>query len=172
MPPLNRSLSPRLPGLRLPLVVVVVGAAVGFFASSSSTAAQVAEHDYVGAERCKSCHEAEFAAWAATPHARAFEVLSATEKKDPRCLSCHTVVPSDVQQSLQGVQCESCHGAARGYTPEYVMRDSDLSAQLGLVAKVDVTTCNRCHTDAAPSMGAFDFATKKELIRHWDKPTH
>ncbi len=138
-----------------------------FFGASSSTAAQVVEHEYVGAERCKSCHAAEYTIWAQSPHARAFDVLSPDEKKDPRCLSCHTAVPADVQTTLQGVQCESCHGAARSYTPDYVMRDAELAGFLGLVAKPDANSCNRCHTDAAPSLTGFDFATKRELIKHW-----
>ena len=166
--PLLRTLSQNPPtrfgALALVVVVVVV---VSALASSSSTAAQVAEHDYVGAERCKSCHEAEYAAWAESPHARAFDVLSTTERKDPRCLSCHTLVPGDLQQSLLGVQCESCHGAARFYTPDYVMRDADLSGLLGLVAKVEAPACNRCHTEASPSLSSFDFASKRELIKHW-----
>jgi hypothetical protein len=150
------------------LLITVAAGVVAMLASSSSTAAaQVAEHDYVGAERCKSCHLAEYAAWERSPHAKALAVLSTKEQADPRCLQCHTLVASDTQQALAGVQCESCHGAGRHYTPEFVMRDAELAGLLNLVAKVDATACARCHNDAAPSLRPFDFATSRELIKHW-----
>ncbi len=155
--------------LKVAVVATAVAVTAMLLVSSSSTAAQVVEHDYVGAERCKSCHEAAYTAWSNSPHARAYEVLSATERKDPRCLSCHTAVPGDVQQALAGVQCESCHGAGRHYTPEHVMRDADLAALLGLVAKVEAPACMRCHTDNAPSLSPFDFAGKRQLIKHWNE---
>jgi nitrate/TMAO reductase-like tetraheme cytochrome c subunit len=146
----------------LAAVVVVVGA-------NASSATRIAEHDYVGAERCKSCHAAEFAAWEASPHARAWQSLSTSERADPRCQSCHTMVPGDPAVELQGVQCESCHGAGRHYSPDWVMRDAELARQLNLVARVDATTCARCHTEGSPAVGPFDFAAKRELIRHWAK---
>ncbi|MDP2344779.1 MAG: multiheme c-type cytochrome [Deltaproteobacteria bacterium] len=153
---------------KLLLLTVSVGVVVALLTSSSSTAAaQVAEHDYVGAERCKSCHLAEYAAWEQSPHAKAFAVLSTKEQADPRCQQCHTLVPNDTQQALAGVQCESCHGAGRHYMSEWVMRDAELASLLNLVAKVDATTCVRCHNDASPSLRPFDFATSRELIKHW-----
>jgi hypothetical protein len=152
---------------RLILAVLSVALVAAIASSSTSTAAQVAEHDYVGAERCKTCHAAEFAAWEASPHARALQTLSPTEQKNPRCLACHTMVPEDVQVALTGVQCESCHGPGRHYSPSWVMRDPELSRQLRLIARVDATACARCHNDAVPTVGSFDFAAKRELIKHW-----
>lgn len=149
------------------LLFLVVAAVVVVFASSPSDAAGVVAHDYVGAQRCKSCHAAEFAALENGPHARAYDVLDDAAKKNPRCLACHTMVPEDTQLGLTGIQCESCHGAGRNYTPEYVMRDKELSSLLNLVAKPDATSCTRCHTDQAPTMTPFDFATAKGRIQHW-----
>jgi len=158
-------------GTRVLLALLCVAVIATVAASSTSTAAQVVEHDYVGADRCKSCHAAEFAAWGASPHARAMQTLTAAEQKNPRCLACHTMVPDDVQAALVGVQCESCHGPGRHYSPAWVMRDPVLARQLNLLAKVDAAACARCHNDASPAMGAFDFAAKRELIKHWsDKP--
>ena len=77
------------------------------------------------------------------------------------------MVPDDVQLGLTGIQCESCHGAGRHYTPEYVMRDKELSSMLNLVARPDPTTCVRCHTDQSPSLTPFEFAAAKERIKHW-----
>jgi hypothetical protein len=148
-------------------LLLTLGVAAVAVLSPSSTATRVVEHDFVGAERCKSCHAAEFAAWESSPHARALQSLPPADQKNPRCLACHTTVPDDVQVALAGVQCESCHGPGRLYSPPWVMRDPVLSRQLNLVAKVDAAVCARCHTDASPSLGAFDFAAKRELIRHW-----
>lgn len=153
---------------RGPVIAVAVAIVVGLVAwTQPSDAAGVVPHDYVGAHRCKSCHAAEFAAWEKSPHARAYDVLDTTARKNVRCLSCHTLVAEDTQLGLAGVQCESCHGPGRHYTPDYVMRDKELSTLLNLVAKPDAASCQRCHTDAAPTMSPFDFATKRELIKHW-----
>ncbi|MBI2932228.1 MAG: hypothetical protein HYY16_11300 [Planctomycetes bacterium] len=90
---------------------------------------------YIGAEKCKMCHEAkakgsQFTAWKATKHAQAFDVLGTEEAKkiaqqrglaDPQtsaeCLKCHATAwnePADRVakgfNSKLGVQCESCHG--------------------------------------------------------------
>ncbi len=144
--------------------------AVGVGFSADTDAAGVVAHDYVGAQRCKSCHAEEFAAWERSPHARAYDVLDDAAKKSPRCLSCHTMVPDDTQLGLTGIQCESCHGPGRHYTPEYVMRDAELAKLLNLVANVDNASCLRCHTDASPSLQAFDPAAKRLLIKHWKDP--
>jgi hypothetical protein len=153
---------------RGPVIAAAVAIIVGFVAwTQPGGAAGVVPHDYVGAQRCKSCHAAEFAAWEKSPHARAYDVLDAAARKNVRCLSCHTLVADDTQLGLTGVQCESCHGPGRHYTPDYVMRDKELSRLLNLVAKPDAASCQRCHTDASPSLTPFDFGAKRELIKHW-----
>ena len=90
---------------------------------------------YIGAEKCKNCHEAkskgsQFSAWKATKHAHAFDVLATDEAKktakakgidDPQkadaCLKCHVTAFGAPAASLAkgfpvnlGVQCETCHG--------------------------------------------------------------
>ena len=135
-----------------------------------SPAGKVIDHDYVGAERCRACHAEEYALLEKGPHARAFDVLSAKDRADPRCLSCHTTVPEDLAPALLGVQCESCHGPGRHYSIEWIMRDAELSRLLSL-ARVDEKTCTRCHTDSSPSLSPFVVSEKMPLIKHWkDKP--
>lgn len=138
--------------------------------SAPAHAAGVYDHDFVGAERCRSCHTAEYDKWKRGPHARAFDALSEADQKDPTCLSCHTTVPSDLSPQLTAVQCETCHGAGRYYTAEYVMRDAVLRAELNLVTP-DEKTCARCHTESTPSLTAFDYKAALERIRHWPEPT-
>jgi hypothetical protein len=156
--------------MRPAILLVVIVAGLGVAAGTSAAPQKVMDHDFVGAERCRACHAEEYAMWAKGPHARAFEVLGPKDRTDPRCLSCHTAVPDDLSPMLLGVQCESCHGAGRHYSIDWIMRDTELSALLSL-ARVDDKTCTRCHTESAPSLTPFVVADKLPLIKHWkDKP--
>ena len=69
-----------------------------------------------------------------------------------RCLECHTTgageLPGRFMESfdvVQGVQCESCHGAGSEYMPEAVMLDPVGVVEAGL-QEVGRQTCARCHT--------------------------
>lgn len=135
-------------------------------ARPGANAAGIAEHDYVGAERCRSCHAEAYDKWAKGPHAQALTSLSKHERKDPRCQQCHTMVPEDPDPALGAVQCETCHGPGKYYAPEHVMRDEELRVKLFLETP-DESTCARCHTDSSPSIIPWDYRTKLEKIRHW-----
>lgn len=149
-------------------ILAVLGAVVASLLAPSAGAApqRVVDHDFVGAERCRACHAKEYDVMARGPHARAFDVLGAKDRADPRCLACHTLVPDDLSANLLGVQCESCHGPGRHYSIDYVMRDAELAKLLSL-AKVDDKTCLRCHTESSPSLTPFVVAEKMALIKHW-----
>lgn len=152
------------------LLLLLTGAVVLAGLAPARGGQKIIDHDYVGADRCRACHAEEFAAWQRSPHARAFEALSARDRADPRCLACHTTVPDDVSTGLVGVQCESCHGPGRHYAVDHVMRDRELRAALQL-ATVDAQTCARCHTDSTPALTTFVYEQKLPLIKHWrDKP--
>jgi hypothetical protein len=129
--------------------------------------AQSTTHDYVGAESCRGCHAGAYKTWANGPHARAFSRLSEADKKDRRCLECHTMVPGEGDPMLAGIQCESCHGPGRFYAKKYVMQDHELRESL-FFQKVTEETCKRCHTDKSPSIRGFDLKLKLERIRHWE----
>ena len=122
---------------------------------------------YIGAEACGQCHTAAYAAWKKSPHARSRLALTGRDKNNPACLSCHTMDPDDNNPALQGIQCETCHGAGRYYSPRHVMRDTDLRAALGFTKPVEAT-CKRCHNDSAPSISSFDFVHKFAHIVHHD----
>ena len=123
--------------------------------------------DKVGPESCKACHPAAYEAWRASPHARARESLPERNRSDRRCLSCHA---PDLEDSLGGVSCESCHGPGRLDAARYVMRDPELARALGL-ADPGEKTCAGCHTESTPSLVRFEYERKLPLIRHWeDKP--
>ena len=137
----------------------------GVAALVCGTSALAAEHEYVGAETCGSCHAKEYRQWKKSGHARALERLSKTQRRDRVCRSCHTTEPLSTKPALAGVQCESCHGAGRFYAPRHVMKDPELSKLMGLKS-VSAATCENCHRSDGPSVNAFDFATQVELVRH------
>ena len=70
----------------------------------------VAAPEFVGAERCGHCHEAEYQQWRSSGHAVALARLTKVQQRDASCRACHTMAPSEEDPSLAGVQCESCHG--------------------------------------------------------------
>ena len=78
--------------------------------------------DFVGEEKCKTCHQSQYKIWSDSQHATAYEDLEAVNKAfDPACIVCHTVgfnkpggfVDMSLTPDLLNVQCESCHGAAK-----------------------------------------------------------
>lgn len=120
---------------------------------------------YIGAERCGSCHPFAYQRWKQGPHASAHLSLSQAQLEDPKCNTCHTMAPDSQDVGLLGIQCERCHGAGRYYHPRYVMKDSELSRAVGLVDP-EARHCQQCHTEGAPSIKAFDFATLWGRVDH------
>ena len=136
--------------------------------AAASWATDAAASDYVGAESCGSCHEAQYRQWLSSGHALALARLSKTQRRDRGCRSCHTMDPMSDDPGLAGVQCESCHGSGRFYAPRYVMKDEILAELLGL-QKVEASTCARCHKADGPGVVPFDYHQKVELVRHGAK---
>ncbi len=124
-----------------------------------------AQSNYVGAERCKSCHAFEYRVWSQGPHAQAGGVLTAGQLKDAKCNTCHVTLAGDEGGALPNVQCERCHGPGKYYQPSYVMKDRELARAVGLT-DVGATTCSQCHTEGAPSIRPFDYATMWARIDH------
>ncbi len=135
-------------------------------------------HEYVGAERCKTCHKKErigdqYAVWKDGPHHRAHDTLGedaakAIAKKldlpddpdeSPDCLPCHVtgfgLAPSHFYKDLDhddGVQCESCHGPGRDYRKKKIMSDRDVAEQKGLWDPgANATRCTGCHNPRSPT---------------------
>ncbi len=134
---------------------------------------------YVGALACASCHGARssnpvYGKWRFSKHAQAYAILDTERAReiardmqvpgDPqesdRCLECHSSGAGEPAgrfmegfDPVQGVQCESCHGAGSEYLDEAVMLDPVSRAEAGL-REVDRETCVRCHT---PGIHGHDF---------------
>jgi hypothetical protein len=135
-------------------------------------------HDYVGVEKCGSCHEKELIGnqvghLAEGPHRRAYETLTgeaslAIAKKlglekpaweSEACLRCHVTahgVPAVRIASplalMDGVQCESCHGPGRDYRKKKIMADRERALKKGLWdAGKDEAICTGCHNSESPT---------------------
>ena len=79
--------------------------------------APLTEQSYTGSNRCFTCHRPQVAAWAATPHAEAYNHLPSKYKNDESCLKCHTTgfdqpggFVAGSEKDLVSVGCETCHG--------------------------------------------------------------
>ncbi len=140
--------------------------------------------DYVGSEACKSCHAAEHATWAASPHARSvasLESKGAAARAD--CLRCHTTgfgrsggFPKegrpDAHPDLARVGCESCHGPGGSHAAQGAERRGTI---LSLGDKCDscviLQICGSCHDDANDPGFEFEVVKKIEKQRHGSRET-
>lgn len=111
---------------------------IGLVAFSGTVSAAGASATYEGKEVCIKCHDLQGETFEETVHAKAYESLKPNVKseakklamldpakdytKDHNCIGCHTTgygepggysedLPAGLKKSLQGVTCESCHGA-------------------------------------------------------------
>ena len=150
-------------GPRLLWVVSAIGAGAALLFGAMRPVAAAEGSEYIGARRCKACHRAAYAQWRETPHARAADALLEAERRDPRCAACHS---TSVQDGLEGVQCESCHGPGRQYWPEFIMRDVGLAHAVGLQSGGEPALCAGCHTADTPAVRPFDLATALDAVRH------
>ncbi len=133
-------------------------------------------HDYVGATKCaKVCHKAQFTSWQETTHAKAFDVLSDEEKAKPECADgCHSGGKLADGTVLEGVHCESCHGAGKDYKSPKIMSKSKwkgdpeaykkMAIDAGLIYPT-AETCTACHKEEGnPNFKAFDFEKSKGTV--------
>jgi hypothetical protein len=148
------------------------------------------EHNFVGAEKCKMCHNspakgAQFTKWTESAHSKAFQVLASDEAKkiaaakniaDPQkadeCLRCHVaghgVSAAKLTEKYKvedGVSCEACHGPGGDYQKIDVMKDKAKAAAAGLVIP-DEKTCTGCHNQESPTFKSFDFTAMHAKIAH------
>jgi hypothetical protein len=122
---------------------------------------------YEGKEVCIKCHDLQGETFADTAHAKAFNSLKQNVKNevkklakldpgkdytnDPNCIGCHTTgygepggysvdMPAGLLKALQGVTCESCHGAGSVYREQHgeaentLKRDGEYTDRKVLIA--------------------------------------
>ena len=151
------------------LIILALGL-VALFAAN----ALAGDFEYVGATKCKGCHKAQFTSWSETAHAKSFDVLSDEEKKDAKCVGCHTTGTTAKEELLEGAQCEACHGPGSAYKSPKIMgkklwaadRDAAMKGAMeaGLLVP-DEKVCVKCHTkEGNENFKPFDYAKVKGTV--------
>jgi hypothetical protein len=155
---------------------------------SISIYAQGEKAEYVGAAKCKMCHNSkksgmQFTIWEGSTHSKAFATLASEEAKavgqklgiaDPQksenCLSCHTTGGGKVAVvASEGIGCESCHGPGSAYKSMKIMKDISAGKEDGTkygMLKSDEAQCKTCHNEKSPTFKGFDYQA------YWDKIKH
>ena len=145
-----------------------------FFMGSFSIAQT---YEYIGVAKCKTCHNTptkgdQYKIWAASKHANAMKVLSATEAKNPKCTKCHSTAagadPNLLTETItveEGVSCESCHGPGSAYKTIPIMKDKDMAIKNGLKLP-DEKTCKKCHNEESPNYKGFNYQEYFAKIAH------
>jgi hypothetical protein len=149
-----------------------------------------AEHKYVGAAKCKMCHNSpakgeQFKKWTDSKHSKAFETLASPAalevgkklsidkpQESDKCLGCHVTgfsAPATVKAATfaqtEGVGCEACHGPGSDYMAMKVMKDKPAALAAGLNIPNE-KTCIGCHNDKSPTYKTFVFADFLKQIAH------
>jgi len=151
------------------MVLALVSLVAGFaFAQDKPKAT------YVGADKCKMCHKDQHASWLETKHAKAFAALKPEEQKKPECVKCHITGETAEKVSLEGVQCEACHGPGSEYKKPAIMSKSKFAADkvAALKAATDAglvmptaEVCAKCHTkEGNPNYKPLDFEKSKGTV--------
>ncbi len=151
----------------------------------------MADHELVGASKCKSCHKKignPYKIWLDTEHSKAFETLASAEsrkiaadmglgdpQKEEACLKCHVtrvflgnpaVNAKGKYKDTEGVGCEACHGAGSDYKKKKIMKDHDAAVAKGLIIEKTEAHCTKCHNEESPTFKAFDFEKQWAEIDH------
>lgn len=154
-------------------MIFLLGLAIIF-----STAATAQTYKYIGATKCKMCHNrpdtgAQYAKWADSPHAKAMQSLKGDDAKNPKCLKCHSTAAS-IDPSLnggitvaEGVSCESCHGPGSVYKSATIMKNKQMAMSKGLIMP-DEKVCVTCHNSESPNFKGFNFKEYAAKIAHPD----
>jgi hypothetical protein len=122
---------------------------------------------FVGADACKSCHEAQYTQWQTQAHAHAMQALSKDgHERDASCFACHSTgafhpkgpqLPSQMSAAYENVQCEACHGPGKDHVA------GPKPGQMNPAS--DASTCTVCH-DGDRDGGRFDYAAYLPKVTH------
>lgn len=122
---------------------------------------------FAGEAVCLTCHASQHKVWFDTQHALAYEKLEEVGKAfDPACVKCHVVgfdqpggfFDMNITGHLMGVQCESCHGAAREHA------DTAGRKPVANAGWPKQKICAQCHIQKHSPGFEFD--------RYWPKIAH
>ena len=131
------------------------------------------EAEFVGSERCSSCHVQAFDFWKKTAHARAVNTLVKRNKLfDGNCIGCHVtgyrkpggsvlgkleypvkVGDTAFTKKLQDVGCENCHGPGSKHIVAPVGADGKAQH---ITRETSAETCVGCHNAEHSSKFNYD----------------
>ena len=139
--------------------VIVLACLVAWHApvAGAQEPAPPAAPNYVGADACKSCHQAIYTSWSQTKHARTINRLSTDKKASGGCIRCHVtgsaeqIVREGGTPTYPNVQCESCHGPGS-------LHAADATVRTGIKKVPGAATCESCHNDKSPKFRGFVYA--------------
>jgi len=140
-----------------PSVIVLVCLLAWFTPAIASAQAPATAPDYVGADACKSCHQAIFTSWSQSKHAHTIDRLSKEEKAGGACIRCHVTGSAEQIARALGtpshpnVQCEACHGPGS-------LHAADATVRTGIKKVPAAATCEGCHNDKSPKFRGFVYA--------------
>jgi hypothetical protein len=151
---------------------------------------KASQGDFVGPEKCGTCHEPEYDAWKKSKHARATQTLVELDPPrqfDPECIACHVTgwhpqaffpyesgyLGLQSTPKLAGVGCENCHGPGGAHAAAEA--GADKARQQAQQAAIRLTqgeakrlVCVRCH-DVTNSPD-FEFEAYWPDVAHgWEK---
>ena len=133
----------------------------------ASPGLEVAEGAFETAERCGSCHNAEYAQWRTTPHAHAVATLRGKNRLVGECMSCHSALQRTMKifdpnhpLAHEGVTCIDCHGDG--------VRHTVTQKAVDIVRDPAVSICLACHNPKNDT--GFRFDLRRSAIVHG--PSH
>lgn len=141
-----------------------------------STTAMAQNFKYIGAAKCKMCHNKpttgqQYKKWAEGPHAHAMESLKGADATNPKCLKCHSTAASVDKRLVasikveEGVSCESCHGPGSVYKSAAIMKNQKLALSKGMIMPEE-KVCKQCHNEESPNYKGFNYDEYKARIAH------
>ncbi|NIM99209.1 MAG: hypothetical protein GTO24_14350 [candidate division Zixibacteria bacterium] len=164
-------------------------------ASEKADTTKAKEHAYVGATKCKMCHNTAtwgkiYDKWAATKHAAAYTALAGEKaqtvaknlkiedpQKSEKCLVCHVAgyqasakLKGEKYSMEEGVTCEVCHGPAGDYLKSHNKKDNEKQAIADGLVKPTEELCVACHNKQSPTFEGFKYEEAIKLVEH-HKPT-
>lgn len=158
-------------------------AGTAYKADATKAPEKIAANEYIGANKCKTCHSKQNKAWLETKHAKAFQTLLTVDDKvaaewatkmgielkgkaseNEGCVGCHVTgqglpggypgADSTLAANVSLVGCEACHGP--GTAHKAAAKEAKKAA---INSAVGEALCKSCHTDkASPD---FKFAERK-----------
>jgi hypothetical protein len=158
---------------KLFLLSVLVGIVI-FILTSLAASQDKVKATYVGDKSCKMCHKAEFDAWAATGHAKAYTALKPEEQKKAECAGCHITGKTAADSLITNITCEACHGPGSEYKKPTIMSKTKWTTDQAGAKKAAISAgliyptaenCMKCHKkEGNPNYKEFNFEKMKVLI--------